>query len=128
MFDFSYGDDSFFDINFIGERTVHTELTCEKSVLILKVRSVTVVKKSTLYIHFGVLSFTTRVVCLLQMKVREMVHSLQVATAQWLMEVVNFPPRKMKTVHVPTMPRKLLNRLIKPLMMLCRLWIAHSCH
>lgn len=49
MFDFSYGDDSFFDINFIGERTVHTELTCEKSVLILKVRSVTVVKKS-LYI------------------------------------------------------------------------------
>ena len=96
---------------------MHTELTCEKSVLILKVRSVTVFKKSTFYIHFGVLSFTTVVVCLFQMKVREMVHSLQVATAQCLLEVVNHPPRKMETVHVLTMSRKLLNRLIKALMM-----------
>lgn len=43
---------------------MHTELTCEKSVLILKVRSVTVFKKSTFYIHFGVLSFTTDSSCM----------------------------------------------------------------
>lgn len=64
MFDFSYGDDFFFDINFIGERIVYIELICEKSVLIFKVRLVIVFKKSIFYIYFGVLLFIIVVVCL----------------------------------------------------------------
>ena len=46
-----------------------------------------------------------------------LVHSPQVAAAQRLVKVLNHLHRKMTKVQVLTVPRKLLNRLVKALMM-----------
>ena len=46
-----------------------------------------------------------------------LVHSPQVAAAQCLVKVLNHLNRKMTKVQVLTVPRKLLNRLVKALMM-----------